>query len=174
MRRFTDVCERNTKYAISYEKVSLLCPLLLLLLSICFTLNIFYFRIQSVCVCKTGIYFAFAFVFAFDSIVSRKMYIIMYFFCYWLCAVAVAAGTAAECDSTTLHTHKKRIYLLNALTFKMRLTHKVLSCCFVVSSCFMFFSFHSHCAICSYVIITTIHTSVYVVRIHVISVNCRH
>lgn len=57
--------------------------------------------------------------------------------------------------------HKKRIYLLNALTFKIRLTHKVLSCCFVVSSCFMFFSFHSHCAICSYVIITTIHTSVY-------------
>lgn len=107
MRRFTDVCERNTKYAISYEKVSLLCPLLLLF-SICF--NIFYFRIQSVCVCKTGIYFASAFVFAFDSIVSRKMYIIMYFFCYWLCAVAVAAGTAAECDSTTLHTQKANLF----------------------------------------------------------------
>lgn len=156
MRRFTDVCERNTKYAISYEKVSLLCPLLLLLLSICFTLNIFYFRIQSVCVCKTGIYFAFAFVFAFDSIVSRKMYIIMYFFatgCVLLPLLLVLPQSAIQ----QRFIHKKRIYLLNALTFKMRLTHKVLSCCFVVSSCSMFFSFHSHCAICSYVIITTIY-----------------
>lgn len=32
MRRFTDVCERNIKYAISYAKA-------LLLLSICFTLK---------------------------------------------------------------------------------------------------------------------------------------
>lgn len=42
------------------------------------------------------------------------MYIIMYmiglFFCFWLCAVAVAAGTAAECDSTTLHTQKANLF----------------------------------------------------------------
>lgn len=89
MRRFTAMrmYERNTKYAIRVRKRYFSSSMLLLLLSICFTLNIFYFRIQSVCVCKTGIYFAY--VFAFNSIVSREMYIIMYMIALFLLLLAV-------------------------------------------------------------------------------------